>query len=248
MDSVSADKFKEVAKDRLFLHTIDSDTFKHFSNYNYEAWIPPKSRRDWINQWILPGEYIDIGCGGYPVTMDISDGRRRGVGVDVSEKAALRHKKYFKDFYLFDIENIELREIPDLLKRFETVVLSETLEHFRDPLPVLNKIKRFLRPGGRILITYPNAYSVAQYVDRATHRGRWHRFADFHENHIYLVRKHKLEVLFEKAGLVVKYFDFRPSDIIEGFPDEKSKFWKRIAQLTPSFLGHQFFYVLDLKK
>ena len=237
--------FSEIQKNRVFAHTLHQDSFKHFSRYNYKAWIPPRVRRNWITQWVAPDEYLDIGCGGYPVTMDIPSGQKRGVGVDISEGAAQSYKKYFKDFYVFDIEHIELQEAPSLLKRFGAVILSERLEHFHDPLLVLHKATAFLRPGGQILITYPNAYSIAQYVDRAIHLGHPHRFREFHASHIYLVRKRTLENLFAQAGLAIHYFDFRPSDIVEGFPREDTIWWKKITSLAPSLLGHQFFYVLS---
>ncbi|MDP3727793.1 MAG: class I SAM-dependent methyltransferase [bacterium] len=230
---------------RLYPHTLDTDAFEYFSKYNYGLWQPPQSRRDWIRQWTGPGEFLDIGCGGYPATMDVPSGGERGIGADIAPEAARRYRNYFREFYLFNIERIRLGEVPELAGRFNTVVMSETLEHFREPLAALRKAAAFLHPGGRLLVTYPNASSFAQLVDYYGHGGRWHRFRDFHRSHIYLVRKERLETLFAAAGLDIAHFDFRPSDIgIEGVPPESNRAWRMIAASWPSFLGHQFFYVL----
>jgi nicotinate-nucleotide adenylyltransferase len=177
--------------------------------------------------------------------MDVPLGNKRGVGVDIAPEAAEKSPHYFKEFYLFDIERIGEEEIPELLHRFHTVILSETLEHFRDPALILEKANWFLKPGGKILLTYPNAYSIAQGIDRIAHFGRWHRFRDFHRSHIFLVKKKELEGLFGRAGLRIVYFDLRPSDIIDHWPQEQNRIWRCVAKLAPSLLGHQFFYVLE---
>lgn len=226
-------------------HTMEESAVEYFSRYDYESWKPPQVRKDWVTAWVGPGEFLDIGCGGYPVSMDVPDGRTRGVGADIAVRAVQRFREYFKEFFFLDIEKVSAAEVPELCARFNSIVMSETLEHFRSPDEVLATVRTFLAPGGRLLITYPNAFSVAQGIDWFLHRGSWSRFRDFHDSHVYLVRKPELEALFAETGFKVVHFDFRPTDIIEGFPRETSSLWKRIASFIPSLLGHQFFYVLE---
>jgi len=130
----------------MFLHTIKQEAFDHFSKYDYDSWKPPKARRDWVRSWVGEGEYLDIGCGAYPVTMDVKDGKERGIGVDIAPQAAHTYTEYFKEFYLFNIEKIKKEEVPGLVGRFSTVVISETLEHFHDPMTILEKLSWFLEP------------------------------------------------------------------------------------------------------
>jgi 2-polyprenyl-3-methyl-5-hydroxy-6-metoxy-1,4-benzoquinol methylase len=40
--------------------------------------------------------------------------------------------------------------------RYNTILFADVLEHLRDPLSVLSKASRFLRPKGRIVISVPN--------------------------------------------------------------------------------------------
>jgi 2-polyprenyl-3-methyl-5-hydroxy-6-metoxy-1,4-benzoquinol methylase len=226
-------------------HSVNQAVFEYFTRYDYESWKPPQIRRDWVTAWVGPGDFLDIGCGGYPVSMDVPDGLTRGVGADIAVRAVQRFRNYFKEFFFLDIEQATSDEVPELHSRFNTVIMSETLEHFRDPTKVLKTVSTFIAPGGRLLITYPNAFSIAQLMDRLLHGGVWHRFSDFHDGHVYLVPKRELERLFASAGFRIRYFDFRPSDVIAGFPKERTAGWKGFAKLFPSFLGHQFFYVLE---
>ena len=231
----------------VFADTLDPETFDHFSRYDYHGWVPPQIRKDWIKAWTGSGEFLDIGCGAYPVSSDVEGCNLRGVGVDVAPEVVETYRQYLKDLYLFDIVNIDLEEIPSFRSRFNTVILSETLEHFRNPFEVLLKVKTFMRPGGRLLITYPNAFSVAQLLDYFIHWGKWHRFKTFNASHVYLVKRRALETLFKEAGFTVDHFDYRPSDIVEGFPKEHNWLWRKITKLAPTFLAHQFFYVLSKK-
>lgn len=232
-------------RSHVFEHTLNPKTFDHFSRYDYKGWVPPQIRKDFVRTWTGSGEFLDIGCGAFPVSMDVEGARQRGVGVDVAPEVIEAYAQYLKDLYLFDIENIALEEIPSFRSRFGTVILSETLEHFMKPLEVLRKLRTFIRPGGRLLVTYPNAFSIAQLLDYYMHGGEWSRFKLFHASHVYLVKKRELESLFQRAGFKMVYFDFRASDIVEGFPREQTRLWRHIASFMPSFLAHQFFYVLE---
>lgn len=226
-------------------HMMDPKALDYFARYDYESWKPPQVRKDWITSWVGSGEFLDIGCGGYPVSMDVAGGTERGVGADISLNAVERFRTYFKEFFFLDIENAKPSDVPQLQKRFSSVIMSETLEHFSDPAQVLGTVKSFLAPGGRLLITYPNAFSIAQGIDWLLHRGTWKRFSDFHDSHVYLVRKRELEALFATLGFSVVHFDLRASDIAAGFPNEKNSLWRRVAAAWPSLFGHQFFYVLE---
>lgn len=44
--------------------------------------------------------------------------------------------------------------------RFDNIVLGHVLEHVDEPVQVLQRIKRFLAPGGRILCAVPNSRSL----------------------------------------------------------------------------------------
>jgi SAM-dependent methyltransferase len=229
----------------VFPDTLDEEKFAYFEKYDYASWVPPVSRRNWITQNINAGEYLDIGCGAYPVTMDIPGGIARGIGVDISPHAARLYSRYFKEFYLFNIARISPRSVPELAQRFPTIILSETLEHFAEPEKVLETIRAFLAPKGQLLVTYPNIYSIAQRLDRFLHGGAHSRFKTFHKSHVFLIHKKALDAFFSDHGYRIVHFDCRPSDIVEGFPSESNPVWKRVARAYPSLLGHQFFYILE---
>jgi SAM-dependent methyltransferase len=63
--------------------------------------------------------------------------------------------------YEFDVFNIETDEFPYPDATFDVVIAAEIIEHLAlNPVWALAEIHRVLRPGGRLIITTPNALSL----------------------------------------------------------------------------------------
>lgn len=99
---------------------------------------------------------------------------------------------------LFDLD-------PDRIGRFDLVIACEILEHVAHTVEFLAQLRRFLNPGGRVLITTPNG---------AFFRNRlptWSQVEDFTalekdqfkpdaDGHLFLITPEELEQLARSAG------------------------------------------------
>ena len=56
----------------------------------------------------------------------------------------------------FVIADIELQSLDFVPESFDVIICGDVLEHLRDPWGVLAYLKRFLKPGGRFVISLPN--------------------------------------------------------------------------------------------
>lgn len=133
------------------------------------AWIPPSSAalagvrprlplfwQDHVELWLRGplGSVLDYGCGRGELLERLRRRASRLCGVDV-DADALR--------WAARPEGAELRQIPSRGslpfpdEPFDTVILSEVLEHVADERGVLRECARVLRPAGRLLITTPHA-------------------------------------------------------------------------------------------
>ncbi len=85
---------------------------------------------------------------GYPV-----------VGMDINPNRVIGFiRKYNLDIIKFDIE---VSNFPFKDNTFDVVLFTEVLEHLRiNPLHVLKEINRVLKPGGILVLTTPNLYSL----------------------------------------------------------------------------------------
>lgn len=118
------------------------------------------------------GELLDLGCGEGILQGRLGHaGYARYVGVDISSvaiEAASRQADERTRFVCGDVASYE----PDGL--FDVIVLNEVLYYLSDPLSVLRRYQRFLKPGG--------AFVISMFVTAET-RANW-RVLDEHYDFI----------------------------------------------------------------
>lgn len=112
---------------------------------------------------VFSGSYIlDIGCGGGGKTAYIAKNYDVGkiYGIDISANFIEKAKKFSKSLNLTNIEfllcNAENLPFPD--ESFDFVILFDTFEHLKNPIKVLKEIKRVIKKGGEVLISFPPYY------------------------------------------------------------------------------------------
>jgi len=222
--------------------------YQRYVQFPYEDWKPVRQRVEFVRRYATGRSLIDIACGGNPVTEEVKIPYK--VGVDISPKAKELAKGKFHNFYQMDFEATPIEELEEKLGTYDTVVASEFLEHTFNPQETIEKLSALMNtenPYAKLLITIPNGESLAGKIDRLRNKGEWKRFKTFHRNHVSLLHLREWEKLFKQAGLEIKTFDFRPSDIVEGFPKETAPGWKSLCSALPEYLAHQYFWVLEKK-
>lgn len=100
--------------------------------------------------------FLDVGCGlGDLLQMAIAD-QWQVNGTEISPKAALQAKANIRDQILVgDILSLNLPEY-----YFDLITIYHVIEHLIDPIPILKKLKRLLKPEGILFIETPNLDSL----------------------------------------------------------------------------------------
>lgn len=99
-----------------------------------------------------PGALLDIGCGRGHLLRVARDRGWRTVGYDVDPGTVATVSAEFD----LEIHSGEFLDLPLPDGRFDVVAMHHVLEHLKDPPPVLARIRRLLRPGGRLFVALPN--------------------------------------------------------------------------------------------
>ena len=111
---------------------------------------------------------VDVGCGGGHVLGMFEDAEL--VGVDVSsvmlDKA--RHNLRGRAVTLLHGELAEVGLADD---SFDVAICTEVLEHVIDPRAVLAEIQRVMRPGGVVVVTFPNDELIGRIKGAVTTTG-----------------------------------------------------------------------------
>jgi SAM-dependent methyltransferase len=104
-------------------------------------------------------EVLEIGCGEAGNLKPFVDIGCKCTGVDLSEAKIKSGNEFFSDHpnknnLQLVIENIY--ESGDrLTKRFDVIILRDTIEHIHDQQKFMHYVKRFLKDDGKFFISYP---------------------------------------------------------------------------------------------
>ena len=121
---------------------------KEYSNLNSEH----KIVLSFINEG---SSVLEIGCHTGYFSYWLKSKNCNVYGVDIHEPAIEMAKPYLDNFYVGDVENENFYEnLKD--GKFDTIVLMHVLEHLNRPDIVLERLKKFLKNKGNIIIALPN--------------------------------------------------------------------------------------------
>ncbi len=98
---------------------------------------------------------LGLGCANGPMLQVFRDRGCQVVAVESGLEAAARASAFCERVIEGDIERIDLaRELGE--DSYDVAVISDFLEHLKEPLSVLLTVKRFLRPGGYVIALIPD--------------------------------------------------------------------------------------------
>jgi len=107
---------------------------------------------------------LDVGCGfGYPVDLAAKVLGWRAVGVDPADNTAAGAR-----LLRADLRQEYLTADSGLGEPFSFVIGSEVIEHIPEPYPFTALLRRWLKPGGTLVFTTPDAAMIHPGQDTAT--------------------------------------------------------------------------------
>jgi SAM-dependent methyltransferase len=118
-----------------------------------------------------------------------------GVDIDTSNVLQMRERGYTVE--VGDAHRLQYES------RFDTIILGELIEHLQSPGECIAGCMRALKPGGRIIITTPNAFSIMLGImylkdfDQA-----------FNREHVMWFCPQTLRAFVERCGLRITQFKF----------------------------------------
>jgi len=123
----------------------------------YEKYIPLYSR----------GDLADIGCGFVPMYEYYKQYVSSITTIDWPES-------FHANEHLDIVADLNTAPIPGVIaSSYDTIILSDVLEHIYHPRILLDKLYRILKPGGRLLMNVPFYYPVHE----SPHD--YHRYTEF---------------------------------------------------------------------
>lgn len=139
------------------------------------------------------GRVLDIGCG---YGFFLEEMVRRGYdveGVELSKPAAaIARQKTGAVIHGQAIEDIEP------VDRFDAVTMFYVIEHVTDPLAVLKTVRSMLRPGGLLVLRYPNTTPIIRLCPPLARKLTVMQAP----SHIHDFAGRSMDILLERAGFI----------------------------------------------
>jgi 2-polyprenyl-3-methyl-5-hydroxy-6-metoxy-1,4-benzoquinol methylase len=183
-----------------------------------------------------PGRVLDVGCSsGYLARPLVSNGATV-TGLELDPAAARAAREVCDDVLVGDVESMDLPFEPE---SFDVVLCGDVVEHLRDPERALARLRPFLRPDGRLVLTTPNVANWAMRLSLLG--GRW-RYTDrgiLDRTHTHLFTRKTLVEAVTRAGYRVVVLDHTAPVPLVGTPTVE-RLAHAVASVRPSLLAYQF--------
>ena len=137
-------------------------------------------------------EVLDFGCGSGGFLREIQQFSNKAVGIELEKRV--------KNYWNGTIEiNQTLDEVLSKDEKFDVITLFHVLEHLKDPINMLKKISKCLRPEGRIIIEVPSSEDALLTLYECE---PFQNFS-YWSQHLFLFNNKTLELLIQKSGLTI---------------------------------------------
>lgn len=147
-------------------------------------------------QFPRPGKILDLGCSrGW--FLDVMQGWECHGNEIVAADAASARERYGDRVVTGSFEDYPMRE-----GYFDAITLQDVFDHFRNPIPTLEKCRRLLRPGGLIAI---KVHNISCLYARATGPNF---YAIIPPSHLFYYDSRTLAFTLSKSGYKVLGFRF----------------------------------------
>ncbi|TLT04541.1 class I SAM-dependent methyltransferase [Aliarcobacter cibarius] len=178
-----------------------------FYKWRNETLVDDTRRFEFLKNSLVNKKVLDFGSGNggfLELTKNIS---KKVLGVEL-EKAII---PFYKD------ENIPLENsLDNISDKFDIITSFHVIEHIKEPLKILDKLKNLLEDNGKLIIEVPNANDalLTIYENEA--------FSNFTywSCHLYLYTQHTLNLLAKQSGFEVEFIKH-----IQRYPLSNHLYW-----------------------
>jgi len=116
---------------------------------------------------------------------------------------------------------------------FDAIICADVLEHLRDPRPLLLQLPAFLKPGGHVLMSLPNASHLSVVASLLTGRFPYQKNGLLDHTHLKFYGREDLESLLRECGLLWQHWHTVQVDPAQA---ELKSYWQQLPEEDQAFL------------
>lgn len=116
---------------------------------------------------------------------------------------------------------------------FDAIICADVLEHLRDPRPLLKQLHNFLKPGGSVLMSLPNASHLTIVASLLGGRFPYQKNGLLDNTHLKFYGREDLEALLRECGLLWQHWHTVQVDPAQA---ELKTYWHQLDEEAQTFL------------
>ncbi len=188
---------------------------------------------------------LEIGCAtGYMTRYMREMLNCQVVGVELNPMAAKKAESYCEKIFIGDISEIlkkdELSE-----RKFDVIIMADVIEHLKDAVDVLIRLKQYLKEDGYLLMSVPNTAHGSVALELLDGNFEYRSLGLLDRTHIFFYDRYSLFALLEKTGYLISRLD---RVIIHPKNTEMKTLWEKypreitayIEKVNPEYQTYQF--------
>ena len=179
---------------------------------------------------------LDIGCAEGTLSEKMNINGCEVTGIELDENAAKKAQRYCKEVIIGDIESIELKD--EFLNYFDFIILADVLEHLKQPLEVLEKLTKYLKDNGQIIVSLPNIANWRIRFKLLMGNFDYESYGILDAGHLRFFTEKNAKNLLLDSGLKISKLDVTVGDV-----ERFASFFHSIGILWPNLFAFQFLIV-----
>ena len=186
-----------------------------------------------LARMVEPGQRVlELGTGPGTVTRILHDKGCKVTGVEMDPDTLATCAPFCERTLQANLED-PLWWQPLEGEKFEVIICADVLEHLRDPRPLLEKLPVFLREGGCVLMTLPNASHLTIVASLLGGRFPYQKNGLLDNTHLKFYGREDLDALLRECGFLWQHWHTVQVDPSQA---ELKQYWNDLEESDQEFL------------
>jgi len=186
------------------------------SNYSQSAFTKDENS-SWFKVYTMIKEgstILDIGCSsGNFGEIIIKEKKCTVDGIEIDDDDFNEAKKKLRNVYKLDIETDDLSVIKS---KYDYVYFGDVIEHLKDPITSLKRVKKLLENDGQIIFSIPNMAHLSVRLMLLQGKLEYGETGLLDKTHLHLYTHDEIQRVFKVAGYQITKLD----PVMKDFPVE----------------------------
>lgn len=182
---------------------------------------------------------LEIGCSTGYLSEALQRNGCRITGVEIDAASGEAARRWCERVVIGDVETMDLAPLGS---GYDVLLLADVLEHLRDPVAALQRLRPLLAPHGYAVVSVPNVANWAMRLGLLAGRWNYTERGILDRTHLRFFTRNTIQSTLAAGGFGIRTFDLS-APVPLNPPIAISRLAHAVGRLRPSVFAYQFVLV-----